>query len=122
MRGHRRSIIVIVTLLTIVQACSSLKEMSVTSTVWHYTDSDGDDYRLIFREDGTFYRQGMENHDNDELWTRDNQRFEYSWNDRYSVYRGTFVSDSVIVGTAENVQGKTWKWELRRTDESFDEH
>ncbi|MCK5871654.1 MAG: hypothetical protein KAG26_02410 [Methylococcales bacterium] len=88
--------------------------INIRNTIWYYRDNDRG-YRITFFASGLLYTQ----HPNDktpdnDIWIQNNNEINFSFNDGFSNYKGTFSSNNIMSGTATNIKGKTWKWKATR--------
>lgn len=71
-------------------------------------------YRITFLPNGHLKNEhpNEATPDND-LWEQDGQDVVMYINDNFVIYKGSLVSDTVMRGTASNVNKKSWSWEAR---------
>lgn len=72
---------------------------------------------IRFFDDGTFKQIGTSS-SSERTWSmdEDSDAIVLSFNRGYATYRGQFVDDTRIIGTAENIKGKKWRFTLKRLD------
>ena len=107
--------------LAMLAACSSVKDLTLSetnlsSTTWRYRGgSENSNYDISFLPGGVL----KSTHPNDtspdnDFWIQNGTEIEFSFNDGYVTYTGSFKSANKITGKATNKVNKTWKWKLTR--------
>lgn len=87
---------------------------NIENTKWHYMDADWQ-YDLTFLPNNLLDSR----HPNDE--TKDNDSWSQTgndvylyFNDKFSTYKGSFINENTLSGTATSTNGSTWKWKAVR--------
>jgi hypothetical protein len=84
-------------------------------TVWRYED-DELAYIITFDEQGKLVTtHPFDVTPQNDNWEQENAKLIFSYNNSFSVYEGTIVSESLIIGTAHNGE-HNWKWRAYRVD------
>ncbi|WP_157637896.1 hypothetical protein [Flexithrix dorotheae] len=98
-----------------VNQIQSLSTIDLQGTVWKYEDEDMV-YDIVFGENGTL----VSSHPHDitpenDAWSQDGETntISFSYNNNFSVYEGTLVNESLIVGKAHN-RSFSWEWKAYR--------
>ena len=96
-------------------AAKPKKPESVEGSTWRYEDGDIT-YEVTFDAEGNL----ITSHPNDttpanDFWSFEGEQVVFSFNNNFSVYKGKFVSDNLIAGTASNAT-TSWSWKLYRVD------
>jgi hypothetical protein len=90
-------------------------KVALSGTTWKVTDSEGDEYVLVFRAGGVLH-YGVA----DKLFTNGTWRQEpdggvhLETNGKYTELRGEFSDARSIQGTATSRNGRAWTWQGRR--------
>ena len=94
---------------------------SVAGTEWNimFTDpviGENRNFNIKFMNNGIL----AHNHPNDitpdnDFWEQNADIIYMYFNDKYSTYIGRMLSNNLIQGTATNINGITWNFELRKT-------
>lgn len=87
--------------------------LDLVGTTWKGRDSDGDEYTLVFKENGELQVTSTSGEIRQATWKLEGNRLRMEMNGGYSKYQGTIQGD-VMEGQAENVKGRTWTWKFRR--------
>jgi hypothetical protein len=100
-----------------VPSSTAVKVAELVGTSWRGVDSDGDEYTLVFRENGELQVTSTSGEIRQSTWKLEGNRLRMEMNGGYSKYQGTIQGD-VMEGQAENVKGRTWTWKFRRQSAS----
>ncbi|MDR1252834.1 MAG: hypothetical protein LBK62_11830 [Treponema sp.] len=81
-------------------------------TIWKYTDQSGTRYQKFFAGGGLLVLGDIVGNDNQ--WYQENSTLYFSINSGYAEYMGEFVDSQTIRGSAHDLMGETWNFEMTR--------
>ncbi len=124
---NRGLLIILASLLLMQTACTNQEELVIgnpypliSGTKWHYMDTDWE-YDIEFLSDGTLRTQHPnDNSPNNDTWEQSGEKVYFYFNNKYSIYDGSFSGNNIISGTAESEKGAVWNWKATRIEKRLD--
>lgn len=98
------------------------KKRNLTDTYWklEYVSPTGVNKTMFlhFMKGGIFKDLAHQGSKDDDRWTQEKKEVEFSFNNRFSVYKGTFKGKSKIVGEATNSKDQSWTFSMVRSSQA----
>ncbi len=89
---------------------------SIQGTRWFISFPNGDTnlkpHVIQFQANGKFLDPKSSKTPDDETWEYAQGMIRFHYNNKFSTYVGKRISTEKMAGTAHNVKGKSWTWEL----------